>query len=111
MFKNDGGLFEKFTPEELITNLMMYWIPNKMTTAMRIYAESFNSKSNSLAQQYVFFPHKPNVTDKVKLIIIVILVYSHFYIYIDGQWKFQAHVHNFLMRFHGFHENFWPRDF
>ncbi|XP_011315348.1 juvenile hormone epoxide hydrolase 1 [Fopius arisanus] len=52
IFKDDGGLFDKFTPEELIDNLMMYWIPNKMTTAMRIYAESFNKKNNAWAQQW-----------------------------------------------------------
>ncbi|XP_008558713.1 juvenile hormone epoxide hydrolase 2 [Microplitis demolitor] len=43
--KDDGGLYDKFTPDTLIDNLMMYWIPNSMTTAMRIYAESFNLRS------------------------------------------------------------------
>ncbi|XP_015125668.1 juvenile hormone epoxide hydrolase 1 [Diachasma alloeum] len=52
MFKEDGGLFEKFTPNELIDNLMMYWMPNKMTTAMRIYAESFNKKQNTWLEQW-----------------------------------------------------------
>lgn len=42
--KGDGALFEKFTPDELINNLMFYWIPNSMTTAMRIYAETFNKE-------------------------------------------------------------------
>ena len=42
--KEDGALFEKYTPDELIDNLMWYWIPNTMTTAMRIYAETFNKR-------------------------------------------------------------------
>ncbi|XP_012286945.1 juvenile hormone epoxide hydrolase 2 isoform X2 [Orussus abietinus] len=42
LLKDDGGLFETFTPDELIDNLMMYWISNSQTTSMRIYAESFN---------------------------------------------------------------------
>ncbi|XP_014484117.1 PREDICTED: uncharacterized protein LOC106749308 [Dinoponera quadriceps] len=44
-FREDGGLLEKFTYDELIDNLMMYWAPNSMTTAMRIYAALF-SKQN-----------------------------------------------------------------
>ncbi|XP_043286276.1 juvenile hormone epoxide hydrolase 2-like [Venturia canescens] len=47
-FRADGGLFEKFEADELIDNLMMYWIPRSMTTAMRIYAETFNMKTRSL---------------------------------------------------------------
>ncbi|XP_033222724.1 juvenile hormone epoxide hydrolase 2-like [Belonocnema kinseyi] len=43
-FKDDGALFEKFTPDELIDNLMWYWMPNSMVTAMRIYAETFNKE-------------------------------------------------------------------
>ncbi|KAH0535869.1 hypothetical protein KQX54_019788 [Cotesia glomerata] len=43
--RDDGGIYEKFTADALIDNLMMYWIPNSMTTAMRIYAESFNLQS------------------------------------------------------------------
>lgn len=41
-FKADGGLLEKFTYDELIDNLMMYWVSNSITTAVRIYAEFFN---------------------------------------------------------------------
>lgn len=36
----DGGLLQKFTYDELIDNLMMYWAPNSITTAMRMYAEN-----------------------------------------------------------------------
>lgn len=38
--KTDGGLSEKFSMDELIDNIMMYWIPKKMTSSMRIYKES-----------------------------------------------------------------------
>ena len=43
-FKDDGAFFEKFTPEELIDNLMWYWIPNTITSSMRIYAQTVNNE-------------------------------------------------------------------
>ncbi|CAG5080810.1 Similar to EH2: Juvenile hormone epoxide hydrolase 2 (Ctenocephalides felis) [Cotesia congregata] len=43
--KDDGGIYEKFTPDTLIDNLMIYWISNSITTSMRLYAESLNSFS------------------------------------------------------------------
>ncbi|XP_032670380.1 juvenile hormone epoxide hydrolase 2-like [Odontomachus brunneus] len=54
-FKVDGGLLEKFTYDELIDNLMMYWTPNSMTTAMRIYSEFFN-KHNLDTQSMIWRP-------------------------------------------------------
>lgn len=36
---------DKFSIDLLIDNLMMYWVPNSMTTAMRLYAESFTKDS------------------------------------------------------------------
>lgn len=45
MLADDGNLLEKFSMDELIDNLMMYWAPNKATSAFRIYAESFNKQS------------------------------------------------------------------
>ncbi|TGZ54250.1 Epoxide hydrolase [Temnothorax longispinosus] len=52
----DGGFLEKFTYDELIDNLMIYWVSNSITTAMRIYAELF-TKSNwsllTLLESYV----------------------------------------------------------
>lgn len=38
--KFDGGLLEKFRMDDLIDNLMMYWIPKSMASSMRIYKES-----------------------------------------------------------------------
>lgn len=45
----DGGLLEKFTYDELIDNLMIYWVSNSMTTAMRIYAEMYTKSNRSLS--------------------------------------------------------------
>jgi hypothetical protein len=42
---DDGNLLDKFTMNELIDNLMMYWAPNKITSGFRIYAESTNSET------------------------------------------------------------------
>lgn len=35
----DGGLKEKFTYDHLLDNIMMYWLSNSMTTAVRLYSE------------------------------------------------------------------------
>lgn len=42
--KTDGGLEEKWTKEKLIDNLMVYWSTKSITTSMRLYAETFNSR-------------------------------------------------------------------
>ncbi|XP_014218988.2 uncharacterized protein LOC106647206 [Copidosoma floridanum] len=41
-FRDDGNLLEKFTMDELLDNVMLYWAPNKATSSFRIYAETFN---------------------------------------------------------------------
>ncbi|XP_043510382.1 juvenile hormone epoxide hydrolase 1-like [Frieseomelitta varia] len=41
--RDDGGLTEKFTLDELLDNVMIYWVSNSITTSVRLYAESFNS--------------------------------------------------------------------
>ncbi|KAI4471796.1 epoxide hydrolase 1-related [Holotrichia oblita] len=46
--REDGGLLEKFTYDELVDNLMMYWVPQSFTTAVRIYAEGFNKRQLGL---------------------------------------------------------------
>lgn len=35
----DGGLLEKFTLDELLDNIMFYWVTNSFTTSARLYAE------------------------------------------------------------------------
>ncbi|XP_026826537.1 juvenile hormone epoxide hydrolase 1-like [Ooceraea biroi] len=41
-FRTDGGLLEKHSIDELLDNIMLYWITNSITTSVRIYAEHFN---------------------------------------------------------------------
>lgn len=51
-YKNlpDGGL-SKFNTDELLDNVMIYWITGSMTTSMRLYAEYASNKYQAL-------PHK-----------------------------------------------------
>jgi len=39
--KHDGGLTEKFTLDELLTNIMIYWTSNNVVSSVRYYKESF----------------------------------------------------------------------
>lgn len=41
--RKDGGLKEYFTYDDLLDNVMIYWVTNSMTSGMRIYAESFTN--------------------------------------------------------------------
>ncbi|XP_066138860.1 juvenile hormone epoxide hydrolase-like [Euwallacea fornicatus] len=41
-------LFKKFTLDQLLDNLMMYWVPRSITTAVRLYAEYFVPPYSSL---------------------------------------------------------------
>ncbi len=45
--KNDGGLKEKFTLDELLDNVMIYWVTGSITSSMRYYAENINSEAFS----------------------------------------------------------------
>nr|XP_050853843.1 juvenile hormone epoxide hydrolase 1-like [Vespula vulgaris] len=42
--RNDGDLLEKFTLNELLDNLMIYWVTDSFTTSARLYAEQFTRK-------------------------------------------------------------------
>lgn len=44
----DGGLTKKFKLEDLLDNVMIYWISGCITTSMRLYAEAFNMKYISM---------------------------------------------------------------
>ncbi|GBP32301.1 Juvenile hormone epoxide hydrolase [Eumeta japonica] len=44
----DGGLTKKFTLDQLIDNLMIYWSTSSITTAMRLYSEDFSIKRRSM---------------------------------------------------------------
>ena len=36
----DGGLLRKFTMDELLTNVMIYWVNNNFTASVRFYKEN-----------------------------------------------------------------------
>lgn len=46
--RDDGGLTEKFTMDELLDNVMVYWVTESITTSVRLYAEHFSSNTMSL---------------------------------------------------------------
>ncbi|XP_016921625.1 juvenile hormone epoxide hydrolase 1 [Apis cerana] len=46
--QDDGGITEKFMLDELLDNIMIYWITNSITTSVRLYAENFSSSHRSL---------------------------------------------------------------
>ena len=39
----DGNLTEKFTLDELLNNVMLYWLSGSITSSMRFYAENIGS--------------------------------------------------------------------
>lgn len=45
-FRADGNLFEKFVTDEILDNIMLYWVTNSMTTSSRLYAEQYNNTNN-----------------------------------------------------------------
>ncbi|XP_052758010.1 juvenile hormone epoxide hydrolase-like [Galleria mellonella] len=44
----DGGLTKRFTRDELIDNIMIYWTSNCITTSMRLYADTTSKRELSL---------------------------------------------------------------
>ncbi|KAJ8730612.1 hypothetical protein PYW08_002025 [Mythimna loreyi] len=44
-YRADGGLHDLYNPESLIDDVMFYWTENKFTSAVRLYAESFNMRT------------------------------------------------------------------
>ena len=47
----DGNLTEKFTLDELLTNVMVYWTTNSITSSMRFYSENLQFKPEDLEMQ------------------------------------------------------------
>lgn len=45
---DDGGLTKKFTLEQLLDNVMIYWVTRSMTTSMRLYSETMNKAEMAL---------------------------------------------------------------
>ncbi|XP_043251770.1 juvenile hormone epoxide hydrolase 1-like [Colletes gigas] len=46
--RDDGGLLDKFTLDELLDNVMVYWVTNSITTSVRLYAENFSAAYRAL---------------------------------------------------------------
>ncbi|CAH2098058.1 unnamed protein product [Euphydryas editha] len=44
----DGGLSSRFSKDQLLDNLMVYWTTNSITTSMRLYAENWSNKNRAL---------------------------------------------------------------
>ena len=43
--KTDGGLTEGFTMDELITNVMIYWLNGNIKSSVRFYKEFFRGNA------------------------------------------------------------------
>lgn len=43
--QKDGGLLEKFTMDELLNNVMIYWTTNSITSSVRLYSEAMSAKT------------------------------------------------------------------
>ena len=50
--KENGGLTEKFTLDELLTNVMIYWTSGNIAASQRFYKENVNAE-NTKYQSYV----------------------------------------------------------
>lgn len=46
--RNDGGLLEKYTLDELLDNIMLYWVTSSITTSARLYSENFSMAYRAL---------------------------------------------------------------
>lgn len=44
----NGDLTKKFTMDALLDNVMIYWVTNSMTTAIRLYAQAYHKNVTSL---------------------------------------------------------------
>lgn len=51
--RDDGGILEKFKIDELLDNVMVYWVTNSITTSVRLYSEQFSSAQRALQMDHV----------------------------------------------------------
>uniref|UniRef100_T1IXJ4 Epoxide hydrolase n=1 Tax=Strigamia maritima TaxID=126957 RepID=T1IXJ4_STRMM len=55
----DGGLTKKFTLDELLTNVMIYWVTGSITTSLRFYKECFlqyNRNTGIMSDHFINVP-------------------------------------------------------
>lgn len=53
--REDGGIQENFTLDELLDNIMVYWITGSITTSQRLYAECLLPSKKPNLDRYHFF--------------------------------------------------------
>ncbi|EDW32161.1 GL10581 [Drosophila persimilis] len=58
----DGGLTKRFTYDQLLDNVMIYYVTNSITTSMRLYSESMNKAQFALAVDSVPITAKTGCT-------------------------------------------------
>ncbi len=44
----DGDLTKRFKMDEMLTNIMVYWVTNSITSSQRFYKENFNFAQEQL---------------------------------------------------------------
>ncbi|XP_053620370.1 juvenile hormone epoxide hydrolase-like [Plodia interpunctella] len=49
----DGRLIDKYSLNDLLDNVMVYWVSNSITTSMRLYAETFNKRNLALKMDMI----------------------------------------------------------
>jgi len=52
----EGNVETRFTKDELLTNIMIYWVTNTITSSARLYYECFKLKSFGEVDSYVSVP-------------------------------------------------------
>ncbi len=50
---SDGALMRHFTLDDLITNVMIYWLTNTTTSSFRLYRDAFDDPLTSTVRRYV----------------------------------------------------------
>ncbi|XP_033323810.1 juvenile hormone epoxide hydrolase 1 [Megalopta genalis] len=45
--RDDGGIKDRFNINEILDNIMVYWVTNSITTSARLYAENFSAASRA----------------------------------------------------------------
>lgn len=51
----DGGLLKKYKLEDLLDNVMIYWLTDSTTSSLRLYSEHFSKKHTALGfEKYVW---------------------------------------------------------
>ncbi|XP_040207696.1 epoxide hydrolase 1-like isoform X2 [Rana temporaria] len=54
----DGGLYRKYSLDDLLTNVMIYWVSRSITSSMRFYKENFahDFQTNPIVRAPVYVP-------------------------------------------------------